>query len=109
MLYFTYVKPTHKRVTINIVVFTDRLEIAENAKPVPSAKRKTFRLPHVSAINPQNCDVSTKPRNAIALIMPCSPVVRSRSHLAAGSTTAIFKPSKTAPSKANPLLSNSTM
>lgn len=106
MHHITHVNPTQKRVTSSIILFTDTLDNALNAKPAPSENRNTFRRPHVSAMKPQKCDVNTTPKKAIALIMPCSLVEMLSSHLAAGSTNAILRPSMIMPSSAKPVVSS---
>lgn len=102
----SYQRPTPRRVIKSIVLVVETLERTENTKLVLRAVRSTFRRPQVSAMNPQKWDVNTTPIKATALINPCSELVRCISHLADGSTKAIFRPSRTTPSKANPVVNN---
>lgn len=99
----TYHIPTISRVMSSITLDTEKLEITENTNPVTSENRRTFTRPQVSARKPQKWDVITTPMNPMALITPCSAVVISISHFAAGNTNAIFSASITTPSRENPV------
>lgn len=105
----TYQSPTQNRVISSITLDVDRLDRAENAKPDPNAICITFRRPQVSAIKPQKCEVSTTPKKATALIMPCSVLLMFSSHLAAGSTKAMLRPSMMTANRDVPLTSNRSM
>lgn len=100
---FSYHIPTANRVKSNIKLDTEKLEIIENMKPDNNENCKTFSLPQTSAIKPQKCDVNTTPMKPIALINPCSVVVISISHLAAGKTNAMFSPSIITPRREKPV------
>lgn len=99
----TYHIPTTKRVNSNIKLETEKLEIIEKMNPDNNENFKTLRRPQVSDIKPQKCDVSTTPIKPIALINPCSVVVISISHFAAGKTNAMFSPSIMTPNRENPV------
>lgn len=112
--WIAYKNPT-KNLSINsIILVVAKLEAIEKLNPQNNANLNTFKRPHVSDlndekknffrssyifvitpthINPQKCDVNTTPMKLMALINPCSVVVMSMSHFAAGRTIAMFRPS----------------
>lgn len=99
----TYHIPTTNRVKSNIKLDTEKLEMIENMNPDNNENRKTLSRPQVSAMKPQKCDVSTTPIKPTALINPCSAVVISISHFAAGKTNAMFSPSIMTPKREKPV------
>lgn len=72
-------------------------------KPPVAHVRKTFCLPHVSAMKPQNCNVKQMPKNDIELNTPCSVVVRSKSHFALGNIKLTFRFSSKPPKTLKPV------
>lgn len=99
----TYHIPTTSRVKSNIKLDTEKLDIIENMNPDNNENCNTLSRPQVSARKPQKCEVSTTPIKPIAFINPCSAVVISMSHLAAGKTKAMFSPSIITPKRENPV------
>lgn len=66
--------------------------------------RITFRRPHVSARKPQQCELTTIPKNPIELTRPCSYVVKCKSHLAYGKTILMLIFSIAMPNVQRPLV-----
>lgn len=100
---YTYKLPAIKRSRIRTVVFVAIPEKSENTKPPDVATNSTFCLPQVSAKKPQICDVHTTPKYDTDPKIPCSIVVKFKSHRAYGNIklTAIF--STTVPITAMPV------
>lgn len=84
-------------------VLIEKAEIKEKMNPPKAAIRITFCRPHVSAKNPQKYEVVITPRYDIEPKIPCSVVVKFRSHLMYGKTTLIQVFSKAAPKSAVPV------
>lgn len=95
--------PTKKRKN----TITEALIVNADKKALTSAhvavKRITFFRPQVSAKNPQKCELTTIPRNAIDEISPCSVVVICKSQNAYGKTKAMLIFSIVAPINAMPV------
>lgn len=66
------------------IVLKAKADKNEQTNPPTAAARKTFWRPHVSAKKPHKWLVKTTPKNEMALSIPCSWVVNSKSHLACG-------------------------
>lgn len=56
-----YLIPTNNRVKINIIIDIDNADKMAQRKAPSKAVRNTLRRPHVSAKNPQKCELTTMP------------------------------------------------
>lgn len=80
----TYNAPEVNRKRIMEMKFVAKADRKENINAPIAAVCKTLCRPHVSAKNPQKCDVNTIPKYEMALSRPCSSVVNFRSHFTYG-------------------------
>lgn len=94
--------PTKNRKRIMSVTFIANADSRALTSAQTAVRRIVFFRPHVSAKNPQKCDVITMPRNATDEIRPCSVVVIFKSRFAYGSTSEMLMFSMVAPIKTSP-------
>lgn len=101
--YKAYKTPLKNRSNVKTQKDLTKLEMIVMMKEINNVGMMTFRLPFVSAKNPQRCDEVIIPANAIALSSPLSLVVRFKSHSAIGNMNEIPSVSRRTVDRTAPL------
>lgn len=99
----THNNPTRNRSANIMYVFIENADRNEQTKPSISDVRITFWRPHVSAMKPQKCELTTMPRYETDVNRPCSLVVKCKSHFAYGNINETLIFSRIAPNKLIPV------